>query len=76
MTRIEWATNLARDDHWLAMLHELRQAEIDRFASSDTGDYETREDAYRRLKLYDQLKAHVESLAATQSINERRWKIL
>lgn len=76
MTRVEWATNLARDDHWLAMLSELRQAEIERITSSGIEDIETREDAYRRVKVYDGLKAHVDSLAATQSIKERRWKIL
>lgn len=76
MTRVEWATNLSRDDHWLAMLGELRQAEIDRITSSNLEDIETREDAYRRVKLYDELKAHIDSLAATKSIKEKRWKVL
>lgn len=76
MTRIEWAMNLARDEHWLSMLEELRQTEIDRITASDLMDIESREDAYRRVKVYDGLKAHVDSLAATQSIKERRWKIL
>lgn len=76
MTRIEWAMNLVRDEHWNALLMELRQAEMDRFAGSDTGDFEAREDAYRRVRIYDELRAHVESLAATQTLKERRWKIL
>lgn len=76
ISRIEWAMNLARDENWLALLAEQRQAEIDRITSSHVEDIETREDAYRRVKLYDELKAHIDSLAATKSIKEKRWKVL
>ncbi len=76
MTRVEWAMNMARDEHFNALMDELRQAELTKFANSAPIDIEVREDAYRRVRIYDELQAHIESLAMTNSLKEKRWKIL
>lgn len=76
MTRTEWAGNLSRDQHWIEWMDELRQAEYTRFANSAALDIDTREDAYRRIKIYDEMQAHLESLAMTATMKEKRWKIL
>ena len=76
MTRIEWAMNMAADEHFKAVMQELREAEVQKFATSAPLDIEVREDAYRRIRFYDDLEAHIESLAMTATVKEKRWKIL
>lgn len=76
MTRIEWAMNMAQDEHFKAVMQELRDAEYKKFAASAPQDIDTREDAYRRIRVFDDLEAHIESLAMTTTVKEKRWKIL
>lgn len=76
MTRIEWAVNMTQDEHWMAVLDEFRQAQYSRFADSDPLDIDAREDAFRRLRVIDEIQAHIESLAMSAAIKEKRWKIL
>lgn len=76
MTRIEWACNMVRDEHFNALLDELRKVEYDRFAASAAMDIDSREEAYRRIRCLNDLQTHIESLAMTEAMNEKRWKIL
>ena len=76
MTRVEWAMNMAQDEHFKAVMQELRDAEYKKFATSAPLDTDTREDAYRRIRVFDDLEAHIESLAMTATVKEKRWKIL
>lgn len=76
MTRTEWAMNMTADEHWNAVLDELRKAQYTRFADSDPLDIDAREDAYRRIRCIDDIQAHIESLAMSATIKEKRWKIL
>ena len=76
MTRTEWATNMMRDTHWREVLDELRTAEMAKFAASEPTDIDSREDAYRMVRCLNQVQSHIESLAMSATIKERRWKIL
>ncbi len=76
MTRIEWAMNMMRDEHFTALMEELRQAEIQKFQASAPMDVETREEAYRRVRCLNDLQSHIESLALSATVKEKRWKIL
>lgn len=76
MTRTEWAMNMTRDEHFNALLDELRKVEYDRFAASDAIDIDTREEAYRRIRCLNDLQSHIESLAMSAAMKEKRWKIL
>lgn len=76
MTRVEWAVNMTRDEHFNALLDELRKVEYDRFSASSPIDIDTREEAYRRIRCLNDLQTHIESLAMTEAMNEKRWKIL
>ena len=76
MTRVEWAMNMAADDHFKAVMQELREAEYKKFADSAPLDIDTREDAYRRIRILDDIEAHIEALAMTATVKAKRWKIL
>lgn len=76
MTRTEWAMHMVGDDHWNALLDEMKKAQYARFADSDPLDIDVREDAYRRIRCIDDIQAHIESLAMSATIKEKRWKIL
>lgn len=75
MTRDEWARNILLDEYFKEMLEELEQIEIDKFSNSDVNDYDVREQAFVKLNALKSIKAHIESLAATKIINEKRFKI-
>ena len=53
MTRVEWAMNMAQDEHFKAVMQELRDAEHKKFAASAPLDIDTREDAYTRIRVFD-----------------------
>lgn len=75
MTRDEWARNLLLDNYFQEMLSELEQIELNKFANSNFEDYDIREQAFVKLNAIKSIKSHVESLADTQKINEKRFKI-
>ncbi len=76
MTRVEWAMNMMRDEHFKAVMEELRQAEIQKFSASNPLDIDTREEAYRRVRCLHDLQSHIEGIAMTAQIKEKRWKVL
>ncbi len=76
MTRVEWAMNMMRDEHFNAVMEELRQAEIAKFAASDAMDIDIREEAYRRVRCINDLQSHIEGIAMTATMKHKRWKIL
>jgi hypothetical protein len=59
---------------WLEMLDELKFVEIEKFRNSSPEDIETREQAYRRLRLFEDLETHVEWMASSQKMEEKRLK--
>lgn len=75
MTRDEWARNLLLDEYFKEMLNELEQIELNKFANSNLEDYDIREQAFVKLNAIKSIKAHIESIAATQKINDKRFKI-
>ena len=76
MDKSAWAENLLRDEWFQEMMEELRAAEINKFAISDYGDSEVRENAYRQLRALEAIENYLEGLSTQKLINERRLKIL
>lgn len=76
MDKSAWAENLLRDEWFQEMMQELRTTEINKFAISDYGDSEVRENAYRQLRALEAVENYLEGLSTQKLINERRLKIL
>jgi hypothetical protein len=74
--KAQWAINLIKDDMFQEMMENLRGAELNKFAMSDYGDTEIREQAYIRLRVLESIEAYLESLSAQKIIDEKRMKIL
>jgi len=74
--KAQWAINLIKDDMFQEMMENLRGAEFNKFAMSDYGDTEIREQAYIRLRVLESIESYLESLSAQKIIDEKRMKIL
>ena len=74
MDKAQWAKNLSLDPMWLDMLDELKFVEVEKFRNSASEDIEVREQAYRRLRVIEELEAHVEWMASSSKIEEKRLK--
>jgi hypothetical protein len=75
MTRSDWASNLANDEHFLDVFKELRQIQIDRITNSNEHEIKEREAAYVKLSAIQDVYNHIASMASQRVINEKRWKI-
>ena len=76
MNKAQWAIHLLKDDYFIEMMKELRDMEINKFAMSDYGQIEQREEAYMRLRCFELVENHLESMAADKKIQEKKLKIL
>lgn len=76
MDRAQAAINLLQDDFFKGEIEALKQRCLDEFEYSRGDDYESREDAYRRLKALNEIISHFQSIAAEKQMVEKRWKIL
>lgn len=76
MTKNDWANNLLNDAFFREMMDELKNAELSGFANSDIEDSFMREQCYLKLKVLNEIEAHIQSLAAQKKIDKSRWKIL
>ena len=76
MSKAYWAEILLKDENFQQMMEELRSQEIAKFATSDYGQAEVRESAYRQLRALDSIETHLEGLASDKLIEEKRLKIL
>ena len=76
MSKAYWAEILLKDENFQAMMEELRSNEIAKFATSDYGQVEVRESAYRQLRALELIETYLEGLASEKLIEEKRLKIL
>ena len=76
MSKAYWAEILLKDENFQQMMEELRSMEIAKFATSDYGQVEVRESAYRQLRALDSIETYLEGLASDKLIEEKRLKIL
>ena len=76
MIKATWAEILLKDENFQEMMQELRSIEIAKFATSDYGQAEVRESAYRQLRALDSIETYLEGLASEKLIEEKRLKIL
>lgn len=76
MSKAYWAEILLKDENFQQMMEELRSMEIAKFATSDYGQVEVRESAYRQLRALELIETYLEGLASEKLIEEKRLKIL
>jgi hypothetical protein len=76
MSKAYWAEILLKDENFQQMMEELRSQEIAKFATSDYGQVEVRESAYRQLRAIESIETYLEGLASEKLIEEKRLKIL
>ena len=76
MTRQEAIQNLLHDEHFLEVLKELRDNQLNRIIYSSQDAVQDREQAYIRIKTIDELMAYLESIAKDNEIKDKAWKIL
>jgi hypothetical protein len=76
MSKAYWAEVLLKDENFQEMMEELRFQEITKFATSDYGQAEVRESAYRQLRALESIENYLEGLVSEKLIEEKRLKIL
>jgi hypothetical protein len=76
VSKAYWAEILLKDENFQQMMEELRSQEIAKFATSDYGQVEVRESAYRQLRAIESIETYLEGLASDKLIEEKRLKIL
>lgn len=76
MTRQEAIKNLLQDEHFNAVIKELRENQLNRIIYSNEDDAKEREQAYVRVKTIDELMSYLESIAKDSEIKDKAWKIL
>lgn len=70
------ARGLLLDTFFNEEMDEIEQAQIDIIVNSAPHEIDEREEAYRMQRAVKAIRAHFQSLAQTDKIESKRWKIL
>ena len=76
MNKSERAKTLLTDEWFKGELESLRIQFIAEILNSRESDIEEREKAYLKVKFLDGIIAHFQSIADSDQIVKKRWKIL
>lgn len=68
--------SLLENEHFLDVMEELKTQHINTIIYSNDQEKDIREQAYQRIACYNELMAHLESIAKTGEIKSKSWKIL
>jgi hypothetical protein len=74
--KVEAVQELLLNQHFLDVIEDLKNQHINSIVYSNDQDKEIREQAYQRISCYNELMAHLESIAQTGEIKSKSWKIL
>ena len=75
MIQSEAIKNIISDDSWIEAMQDLIKLNMDIIANSDVEDKEIREIAYMKVKVINEIMAHLQSIADDKKINDNKWKI-
>ena len=75
MVKSEAIKNIISDDSWIEAMADLTKLNTDIIVNSDVEDKEIREIAYMKVKVINEILAHLESIASDEKINNKKWKI-
>ena len=76
MNKSERAQTLLRDEWFMEEIDNIRQTLISQITNSDETDMEVRERCYLKLRVLDEIIGHFSSIASSDQLVKRRWKIL
>lgn len=76
MNKADRAQTLLNDDWFKEEIDSIRNTLISQITNSSEHDIELRERAYLKLRLLDEIMGHFSSIAASDQLVKRRWKIL
>lgn len=75
MNKVQEAQLLLENEFFKTVFSELEELQYQRFANSNEHDVQERELAFVKLSALKDIKAHIESIAASSEIRNKRWKI-
>lgn len=67
--------NIIQDDSWIEAMSDLVKLNTDIIVNSDVEDKEIREIAYMKVKVINEIMAHLQSIADDKKIKDNRWKL-
>ena len=76
MTKAEAFKNLIKSDELNDEIELMREELIQLIVNSDDDEVATREAAYVRIKVINEIMARFESIAKDDEIKDKAWKIL
>ena len=74
--RAERAKTLLDDEFFQEVMDVLKKQQIDVIINSSENDCDLRENSYRNIRVLDLIVAHLQGIADSNKIKEKRWKIL
>ncbi len=74
--RSERAKTLLDDEFFQEVMDVLKKQQIDVIINSNENDCDLRENSYRNIRVLDLIVAHLQGIADSDKIKEKRWKIL
>lgn len=74
--KAERAQTLLDDEFFQEVIDVLKKQQIDVIINSNENDCDLRENSYRNIRVLDLIVAHLQGIADSNKIKEKRWKIL
>ena len=75
MIQVSAISNILNDDSFKEAMDELIKLNVDIICNSDVEDKEIREIAYIKVKVINEIMAHLQSIADGKKIKDNKWKI-
>lgn len=76
MDKSERAQTLLDDEFFQEVISSLKNSEISAIINSNENDCDLRESSYKSIRVLDGLVAHIQSIADSAKIKDKKWKIL
>jgi len=76
MNKAERAQTLLNDEWFLEEIESIRKSLISKLTNSEEDAIDVRESCYLKLRVLDEIIGHFSSIASTDQLVKRRWKIL
>lgn len=76
MNKADRAQTLLNDEWFQEEIESIRKSLISTLTNSDETDIDVRERCYLKLRVLDEIIGHFSSIASSDQLVKRRWKIL
>jgi hypothetical protein len=76
VNKADRAQTLLNDEWFQEEIETIRKSLISTLTNSDETDIDVRERCYLKLRVLDEIIGHFSSIASSDQLVKRRWKIL